>query len=410
MLLSWGMLELAFFFLNLFRIRSLNRQVQSHFPTNKEIVQNFDKFLKSLSHVNNSKEHLKGWFFEKEFASIPRGNIIDLLAYGFGHQSREEVRSQHTNALFDSLLRKLEKQEGLSFEPGFDPSLQFKSHLWNDLRVFHFPCIIYIILRATSLVFACSMGCLGFHRRSVHGKRVYMRSTSKGKEKEPIVFLHGLGLGPGIYLPFIKTLCELDRSIVFLEMPQLWTRLNWKNTSVDQTVHELKKVLDHLGVDTCHIIGHSYGTFVASRFWNLYPSYVASLCLIDPVCCAMHNPKLLTNFVYSQLSYESCEKFLGSLLTWTLSHDPSISASVCRYFYWSLLNLWPEDIHDRTLLVLSDADSIVPVDDIQTIFKTSSAKILSHPSHQHAGFVLDFSWQRSIIASIKETLLLEDSV
>jgi hypothetical protein len=49
-------------------------------------------------------------------------------------------------------------------------------------------------------------------------------------------------------------------------------------------------------------------------------------------------------------------------VTALIARDVHHAASVCRRFYWSELCAWPEHLpHQRTLVVVSDADELVPV-------------------------------------------------
>jgi pimeloyl-ACP methyl ester carboxylesterase len=51
------------------------------------------------------------------------------------------------------------------------------------------------------------------------------------------------------------------------------------------------------------VVGHSYGTLVASRLVKRFPERLHSLCLVDPVCFGMYMPHLLHNFFYRTLVF-----------------------------------------------------------------------------------------------------------
>lgn len=53
--------------------------------------------------------------------------------------------------------------------------------------------------------------------------------------------------------------------------------------TVEQLVHSHASFLSALGHESAHVIGHSYGSLVASRFVQLHPKAVVSLTLMDPV-------------------------------------------------------------------------------------------------------------------------------
>ncbi len=51
----------------------------------------------------------------------------------------------------------------------------------------------------------------------------------------------------------------------------------------------------------------------------------------------------------------------SSLITWFIARDMAHAVSVSRRFYWSMLNLWPDQLPDHTLVALGIQDELVPV-------------------------------------------------
>lgn len=77
-----------------------------------------------------------------------------------------------------------------------------------------------------------------------------------------------------------------------------------------------------------------------------------------------------------------------------VARDIHHATSVCRNFYWSLLNLWPDQLPEHTLVVLSGRDELVPVAEvIRMLEEESSAHLLYHDHHCHAEFIKDLKWQ-----------------
>ena len=64
--------------------------------------------------------------------------------------------------------------------------------------------------------------------------------------------------------------------------------------------------------------------------------------------------KLIRNFVYRPSKK-------GNFTTFVVARDLHHATSVQRNFYWSLINLWPEQLPRHTLVVLSGRDKLVPV-------------------------------------------------
>ncbi len=61
--------------------------------------------------------------------------------------------------------------------------------------------------------------------------------------------------------------------------------------------------------------------------------------------------------------------------------------------------LWPEDMPPHALVILSDADDLVPsplvakhISDAHT-----TATVMYHPTAGHGGFLVDLPWQRQMV-------------
>jgi pimeloyl-ACP methyl ester carboxylesterase len=74
---------------------------------------------------------------------------------------------------------------------------------------------------------------------------------------------------------------------------------------------EILAILDAEAVPKACVVGHSYGTLVASRLVKRFPARLHSLCLVDPVCFGMYMPHLLHNFFYRRLVIDA-SKWAGA--------------------------------------------------------------------------------------------------
>jgi hypothetical protein len=81
---------------------------------------------------------------------------------------------------------------------------------------------------------------------------------------EPLVFLHGVGLGLLPYLPFVWRLAAAfpTRPLMVLEVRHVALRLCGQARSVDEVVRAVVAMLHRHGKQTAHFAAHSYGTFV----------------------------------------------------------------------------------------------------------------------------------------------------
>ena len=87
-----------------------------------------------------------------------------------------------------------------------------------------------------------------------------------------------------------------------------------------------------------------------------------------------------------------------------MARDLHHATSVCRNFFWSQLNLWPDQLPPQTLVVLSGKDDLVPVE--ATIKMLAGERpdvgILLHETHKHADFIKDLPWQDLVVQRVLE--------
>jgi pimeloyl-ACP methyl ester carboxylesterase len=141
----------------------------------------------------------------------------------------------------------------------------------------------------------------------------------------------GLGLLP--YLPLLLRLAASGAPLLAVESKHLAMRLTRRLPAVDGVVAALAAICGEHRLGPLAVVGHSYGTLMASRLVQLHPRLVHSLALIDPVCLMMFSGHLVRNFVYCRPTK------LGAISTWFVARELHTAASVTRSFFWSLLNL-----------------------------------------------------------------------
>jgi pimeloyl-ACP methyl ester carboxylesterase len=101
---------------------------------------------------------------------------------------------------------------------------------------------------------------------------------------------------------------------------------------VDEVAEVLLSILNRNDISTCCLVGHSYGSAVASRLLQQAPQRIQQLCLIDPICFAMHMPTLLRNFMYE---WPGSGSWLGDFMMISAARDLHVSATLSRRFFWS---------------------------------------------------------------------------
>ncbi len=117
----------------------------------------------------------------------------------------------------------------------------------------------------------------------VEGGRVWYRIAGSGSET-PLLLLHGGPGAPSYYLNPLEGV-SVDRPVIFYD--QLGAGRSDRPTdislwTVDRFVRELDDVRNALGLDSVHILGHSWGTMLAVDYMLTNPDGVKSLILASP--------------------------------------------------------------------------------------------------------------------------------
>lgn len=164
--------------------------------------------------------------------------------------------------------------------PGYGPGIRARNHLWDPLPFLHIPLALYLVSELSGLVAHAILTAWGFRvHRCLAGRSTkaaltspwcyYRPAAGPVPSAEPIVFLHGIGIGILPYLGFVwrwRKALGAERPIVLMPMDQVACRLTASRpVSADQSAEDLARMLGQLGFRDCTVVGHSYGTFVASQ-------------------------------------------------------------------------------------------------------------------------------------------------
>jgi proline iminopeptidase len=114
----------------------------------------------------------------------------------------------------------------------------------------------------------------------VDGGRIWYRVVGSGNAT-PAILLHG---GPGFASYYMKPLEALssDRKVVRYDQLGAGASSGLTDTTkmtIKHFVDELETLRAHLGYDTVHLVGHSWGTILALEYYRAHPEHVKSLTL-----------------------------------------------------------------------------------------------------------------------------------
>ncbi len=107
--------------------------------------------------------------------------------------------------------------------------------------------------------------------------------TCEGRGEMPVVLLHGIGSNAHSFEPLMQALAERHPSIAwnapgYGESKPLTVK--WPDPS--HYAKALNRLLAHLDVARCILVGHSLGCLIAARYAVIFPRQVAALVLISP--------------------------------------------------------------------------------------------------------------------------------
>lgn len=102
------------------------------------------------------------------------------------------------------------------------------------------------------------------------------------------------------YMRFVRMIASEApmHPILLLEFRPICLRFSWRAVPIDEVAHLLGGVIRRRGLGRVCVVGHSFGTLVATRFYKLHPLLVQSMVLLDPVCLMTCSPHLLRAFIY----------------------------------------------------------------------------------------------------------------
>ncbi|DBA90114.1 TPA: hypothetical protein ACH3X1_003430 [Trebouxia sp. C0004] len=429
-LLAWGGAEMLFYVFQRHRYTAVTaRQVNTIDHNSVEDV--MSRFL-TLGGYFAIQDFLSGWFHGAPFDQIYRENCVAFVAYAFYNRDYDDLPARAQEAT-QRTIDTVEKHHNVQFPPGTNANIGFMAHSWEPLRTLHKPLLVYVISEIWGVCMHLFFCCVGFKRVQQGSISFWIKQPAtqtadvpnisevgddplgetavRGMSStRPIVFLHGVGWGLFPYIRFLQMLFNQASAhpIILMEFGFISLRLCWRAGEVDDAAHAVAHFVRQHGWSQACIVGHSYGTFVASLICQMHPDMVQSLMLIDPVCLMTCCPQLLHSFIYKvpTWSYKLLTTPTGfmDLLRFIFSRDLMVAETFCRKFCWHSVMLWPQDMPKATTVVFAQNDSLVPLDLAVAQLKASclDVKLIVHPTATHGGFLLDHLFQLRLAGEITE--------
>ena len=147
--------------------------------------------------------------------------------------------------------------------------------LWPCMRTgapLHLPIHAAVAARAPAAAAAARVACGHRPRQQLSWRRRACASAAGTAvhSETPTVSLAlavGLTLSPGLPCDLLAA----PPAVIMVEVPHMALRLCWEAVPVDEVAQAVAGVLRRGGYRQACLLGHSYGSFVASRFVQMYP-------------------------------------------------------------------------------------------------------------------------------------------
>lgn len=122
------------------------------------------------------------------------------------------------------------------------------------------------------------------------------------------------------YIHFMRMLFAATSShpMIVLEFRHVSMRLCYRAGEVDHAAHAVASIVQRQGFKEACIVGHSFGTFVASRVCQLHPSLVQSLVNCCFTACFACTDHCCTDCWHCRLQLQSLRGAMNHLGMWQL--------------------------------------------------------------------------------------------
>jgi pimeloyl-ACP methyl ester carboxylesterase len=357
------------------------------------------------------KEWLEGWFQGVPISQIRRGNVLEFFAWAF-YSKREPELFEDERKDLDSMIKEADEFFGFGLLDGYNDAVKPIHINFDPIDAWYRPWIMNVCLHLLYKATVQTLALMGFTRFGstsfayfhcaaprepavlITGGRV----QSKVKPLPPVVFIHGLGVGVTPYLPLLRRLKRTRECFVveLLEVTQVGCDEILPPAKVADSIAEMLQAHGH---ESACFMGHSYGTAVLTWVIRNRRELVTKAVFLDPICFMLAQPDVAFNFLY-----RAPANLMMTLAVYLVRRELFTGNVLMRHFYWQHNNIWPDELPDECVVVLSGMDNIIDprltreyLKVHQTRMKGRAMKLLWLENHFHGGFLLDGAAQAQIL-------------
>ncbi|KAJ2984542.1 hypothetical protein NUW54_g10470 [Trametes sanguinea] len=261
----------AAFYLLVFLPRSKMLQKAASHPPLPSREEREALFKKCFDRVSDS-EKAYGWFFSAPPDGIKRENIVEWLLWAIFGTHREGLKEEWAEEL-QMYVQKMEDLMGRKIEEGWDQTVRCMKVTLDPVDMIHRPLLWYFIVATIDTITAVQMKNRGFEHytsshcaacfpprtftafsnNAPHPDLVYWLRPHKSTTKDPILFLHGIGIGLWPYVPFFGDLVEADPDVGIIAIENLSISMRISKPPLSRT-EMLEALLELVDTRISHVV------------------------------------------------------------------------------------------------------------------------------------------------------------
>ncbi|KAF9913236.1 hypothetical protein BX616_010121 [Lobosporangium transversale] len=305
--------------------------------TRRERKELFQRCLETIAEGDGAKTWVETWFDTgrtarpAKFEEIGRSNMMQWLAWAYWAAPIEEVFNSPTDIMdLNEMVDSLESSKGIKFSDGHNPEVECIRLAFDPVVASHRPLIYYALVWTANAIASLVFYLLGFIRFEGTSYRAHLfknsfdkvagnkdnmninpatdltywhRSPADPKNKIPLVFIHGIGIGLAQYIHWVIALSTISRPVILIEVPYVSNKLfRSECMTPDETYFAIARILKTHEYPKATFMGHSLGTMLCAAVMRASPansskSIVHGLVLADPICFLTHH-SIARNFAY----------------------------------------------------------------------------------------------------------------
>ena len=205
-------------------------------------------------------------------------------------------------------------------------------------------------------------------------------SLNKINEKNPIVFIHGVGLTKEIWEPQINFLKDYN-TLTYDLLGHGKTPLNKSKVSFDDFSKQLFKLINELNFKRIHLVGFSLGALIARHFASEHNDKLSSLILLGSIYKRTEEQKRVVRNRFEVAKMDRPASKQAALRRWLSEEFSKKNPAIYKKIYSVLNKNSPEDFLKcyEVFVNYVDDDNMLKKINVNTLITTGENDVGSTP-------------------------------